>query len=348
MGPNPQRVLFIQTAFIGDAVLLSSAIRAWKQHRPQDNCEVCVRAGNETLFAHHPDVEAVHFWAKSSPGRNRRLLALARSLRQRRFDVVFNVHRHLSSGILTAATGARTRIGYATHPLGLAFTHRVPHTIGDGRHEVARMLDLLHAADPTLSTESPPRPALTPGPDDLTQAEQCLAGTPHATTPFVALAPASQWFTKQWPAARWRDLTTRLSHAGIPVVLLGGPSDASLLAECAADAPDDLVLQAATLPLMASYALISRAAVVMSNDSAPLHFASGANVPTVALFCSTVPAFGFGPLAAQQVILQTETPLKCRPCGLHGHKTCPEGHFQCADIAVERAFAAISSLLKTG
>jgi len=209
------------------------------------------------------------------------------------------------------------------------------------------MLDLLQAADPSLPTKLPPLPALTPGRDDQAKATRFKAGTPHASAPFVALAPASQWFTKQWPAENWRELTTRLSVAGIPVLLLGGPKDAGLLAACAADSPPDLVLQAATLPLMASYALIAEAAVAVSNDSAPLHFASGANVPTVAVFCSTVPAFGFGPLAADQIILQTETPLTCRPCGLHGHNACPQGHFRCSDISVDRAYAAISSLLKS-
>jgi heptosyltransferase-2 len=342
-----QRVLFIQTAFIGDAVLLSSAIRAWKEHRSQDICDVCVRAGNESLFAHHPDVNRVHIWAKSGRGRNRRLITLARQLHSERYDVVINVHRHLSSGILTWASRARVRVGYNTHPWRWAFTLRVPHAIGDGRHEVQRMLDLLRAADASFTTKMPPLPALTPGPDDEAKATHFMAGTPHATGPFVALAPASQWFTKQWPAANWRELTSRLTAAGIPVLLLGGPKDAALLAACAADSPPALVLQAATLPLMASYALLAEAAVAVSNDSAPLHFASGANVPTVAVFCSTVPAFGFGPLAADQIILQTETPLACRPCGLHGHKACPQGHFRCADISVDRAYAAISSLLKS-
>jgi len=66
------------------------------------------------------------------------------------------------------------------------------------------------------------------------------------------------------------------------------------------------------------------------NDSAPLHLASAMNAPTTAIYCSTAPAFGFGPLSDNSRIIETQEKLDCRPCGLHGFKTCPEKHFKCA------------------
>ena len=66
------------------------------------------------------------------------------------------------------------------------------------------------------------------------------------------------------------------------------------------------------------------------NDSAPMHIASAMNAPTTAIFCSTIVDFGFGPLANNAKIVQAKEKLKCRPCGLHGLKRCPEGHFRCA------------------
>ena len=69
-------------------------------------------------------------------------------------------------------------------------------------------------------------------------------------------------------------------------------------------------------------------------DSAPLHICSAMNAPTTAIFCSTAPQFGFGPLAEGAIILETKLDLDCRPCGKHGHKECPKGHFRCGEIAV--------------
>ncbi len=67
------------------------------------------------------------------------------------------------------------------------------------------------------------------------------------------------------------------------------------------------------------------------NDSAPLHFASALNAPVAAIFCSTVPEFGFTPLSENSKIVQTNMVLKCKPCGLHGYKAFPLGHFKCAN-----------------
>jgi heptosyltransferase-2 len=67
------------------------------------------------------------------------------------------------------------------------------------------------------------------------------------------------------------------------------------------------------------------------NDSAPLHLASAMNAPVTAFFCSTIPAFGFGPQSANATIIETTIKLDCRPCGLHGYKACPKGHFKCAE-----------------
>jgi heptosyltransferase-2 len=74
------------------------------------------------------------------------------------------------------------------------------------------------------------------------------------------------------------------------------------------------------------------------NDSAPLHIASAVKAPVTAIFCSTDPAFGFGPLNANGRVLEPTVPLACRPCGVHGYTACPLGHFKCAlEIPVANA-----------
>jgi heptosyltransferase-2 len=84
------------------------------------------------------------------------------------------------------------------------------------------------------------------------------------------------------------------------------------------------------LSLRQSALLMKNARMNYMNDSAPLHLASAANAPTTAIFCSTIPNFGFGPLADDAVVIETKESLECRPCGLHGYKQCPKEHFNCA------------------
>ncbi len=81
---------------------------------------------------------------------------------------------------------------------------------------------------------------------------------------------------------------------------------------------------------METAALFSKAQHVFVNDSGPLHIASAMNTPVTALFCSTSPKFGFGPLSDKNEVIEVMN-LACRPCGLHGKITCPKGHFDCGN-----------------
>jgi heptosyltransferase-2 len=79
-----------------------------------------------------------------------------------------------------------------------------------------------------------------------------------------------------------------------------------------------------------SAALMENAQMNFVNDSAPMHFASAVNAPTAAVYCSTIPSFGYGPLAENASVIEVQEQLACRPCGIHGHTACPERHFNCA------------------
>ena len=87
---------------------------------------------------------------------------------------------------------------------------------------------------------------------------------------------------------------------------------------------------AGKLSLLETAALMQNAEMNFVNDSAPLHIASAMNAKVTAIFCSTIPAFGFTPLSDKSTLVETKAMLDCRPCGLHGYKSCPEGHFKCA------------------
>ena len=66
-------------------------------------------------------------------------------------------------------------------------------------------------------------------------------------------------------------------------------------------------------------------------DSSPMHLCSSVDAPVTAILCSTIPEFGFGPLSSNCNIVQTHKDLPCRPCGIHGHKECPNNSFECAN-----------------
>lgn len=149
------------------------------------------------------------------------------------------------------------------------------------------------------------------------------------------MAPASVWFTKQLPKEKWAELCRKTDKDTV-IYLLGGPTDVALCEEIARNSghPDIRIL-AGQLSLLQSCALMEKAQMNYVNDSAPLHLASSVNAPVTAFFASTVPSFGFGPLSDNSSIAEVHG-LDCKPCGLHGYKACPLGHFKCGhDIDIQ-------------
>jgi heptosyltransferase-2 len=98
------------------------------------------------------------------------------------------------------------------------------------------------------------------------------------------------------------------------------------------------------LTLRQSAALIGRAALLVTNDSAPLHLATAMGTPIVSIFGPTVPEFGFGPIRPGDVSLGRDG-LQCRPCSPHGPLQCPLRHHRCMrDLGVEVVTRAIEDL----
>src|SRR5690606_18796652 len=122
----------------------------------------------------------------------------------------------------------------------------------------------------------------------------------------VCIAPASVWFTKQLPAKKWLELIHSLEKE-TTVYLLGGKEDFPVCEiirqQAAARTVSNLAGQ---LSFLESAALMKNAVMNYVNDSAPLHLASAVNAPVTAVFCSTVPEFGFTPLSDHSRIVETK------------------------------------------
>ncbi|HHG83547.1 MAG TPA: glycosyltransferase family 9 protein [Bacteroidetes bacterium] len=321
-----KRILIIQTAFIGDVILATPVIERLRRCFPEADIDFLLRKGNEGLFVGHPHLRRVLIRDKVGDGKIGSLRKVLRKVRGERYDLVVNLHRFLSSGIVAGFSRAGQVCGFDKNPLAWRYDCKVPHVISQDMGAV------VHEVDRNLSVVA----HLTEGPPDVMRLYPSKADfvAVKQRGRYFCLAPTSVWFTKQWPAERWVTLIGKLD-AEAKVFLLGAPGDrvaCDAIAE-AANHPQVEVL-AGTLTLLQSAALMQGAVMNYVNDSAPQHLASAMNAPVRAVFLSTVPAFGFGPRSADSKVVEAGLDLDCRPCGLHGFRACPKGHFRCAEFDV--------------
>lgn len=309
--------LVVQTAFLGDVVLTTPLLEALAQrHGPVD---VVTTPAAAPLVETHPAVRRVIPYDKRGRDRGLRgLVRLAGRLRAARYDVAYLPHRSLRSAALTWLARIPKRVGFRDG-WPLLYTDVRPRA--SAGHEIDRLLALAESAPRGA------RPSLELTSGDRRAAERFL----HAHgigEPYVALAPGSIWGTKRWPY--YRELAERLAPRAA-IVLVGGPEDVGLAEEIAAAVAGSGGRAASAcgmLTLRESAEVIRRAAVLVTNDSAPLHLAQAVRTPTVAIFGSTVPAFGFGPQGPLDRVIEVAG-LMCRPCSAHGPAACPLGHHRC-------------------
>ena len=313
--------LVIQTAFLGDVILATSVAEKLHQHFPDSQIDFLLRKGNESILENHPFIHSVLVLDKTKNKLNN-LFKISSRVKKEKYDCIVNLHRFGSSGFITWRSGAKEKIGFDKNSFSFCYTRKFKHEIGNGKHETERNHQLISSfTDNTVA-----KPKLYPSEKDLNEARK------YKTGDFICIAPTSVWFTKQFPIEKWAELINSLDEKTI-VYLIGAKNDFGLCEEIkrkTSKRKHQTENLAGKLSILQTAALMKDAQMNYVNDSAPMHIASAMNAPVTAIFCSTIPAFGFGPLSEKSKVVETKEKLDCRPCGLHGHKICPKGHFKCA------------------
>ncbi len=326
-----KKILLIQTASIGDVILATPILEKLHEFYPEAVLDIFVKKGNEVLFESHPFLRKVYVWDKRSQKyKNWRILL--GSVRKERYDLVVNVQRFLMTGLLTVFSKAGQTVGFSKNPLSVFFSKRFPHHIACRKgdpvvHEVDRNLSLIRHLTDSISV----RPQLYPTPEQYAKVSQ------FKSKKYICIAPTSLWATKQFPKEKWIELIQKLGPE-ISIYYLGAPVDAAVCDQIMEHTRTSNAWNlAGKLSLLESAALMRDSVMNFVNDSSPMHLASAVNAKTTAIFCSTIPEFGFGPLSDDHQVIEITEDLSCRPCGLHGYKQCPEKHFKCAyQIDVDR------------
>ena len=319
--------MVIQTAFIGDAILTLPLIQALKMNYPHSSIDVTVIPRTAEIFDHHPAITRIIPFDKRSKDRGvKGLWRLSKLLSKQNYDLVIVPHRSLRSALLTWLLHPKLSIGFDKSAGSWMFKKNVRYD--PPKHEIERNLSLLNPLNiPDVAVTFP---RLYPSDRDVITIDSIFQELElHRYHNIVSVAPGTIWNTKRWPTERFASVCEQLASDKIALVLIGGKEDQALCEEVKATAHTKNIYNlAGRLSLLQSAELIRRCKVLLSNDSAPMHLAVAVGTPVVAIFGATIPGYGFAPRGPNDIVIET-IGLKCRPCSIHGGKTCPIKTFDC-------------------
>ncbi len=293
-------ILLIQLKRIGDLILTTPAIAAVRAQFPDADISLVVSTGTRELLPAIPGLDHT-FVARGKVRDAAEWFTLAR----RKYDVCLDFTHNDRSAFLTALSGARKRITYQhasvqSNVRALSYNVLVSASLRD-LHTVDYHLALLEPlglreAAPELQLQLP------------TSARDCAQRILHAAGvhgDFVLLHPGSARIEKFWEAERWSEVIDFATEQGLPCVVTGGNAELEQthLAQIRAARSDCFVDLSGRVDLLTLAALIQRARLLVTVDSAPMHFAAALQTPQVVLFGPTNPLH-WRPRASPAVILQ--------------------------------------------
>lgn len=342
------KVLVFCPNWVGDAVMATPTLRALRRRFPAATIVGLARPGVADTLAGAPWLNGfiLHDHRSSEP--ERRTWGVIGQVRSQQFDLAVLLTNSIRSALIAWLGGVRRRVGYAREGRRILLNDPLPIKKGRRGYVPSPVIDYYLALAHHLGAEREPYPLeLFTSKDDEAQADATLkrlgivAGERYAVlNPGAAFGPA-----KRWPSAYFSDLARRLvDRHGLKVVVLCGPEERGLsrfIADGSMRPRHVKSLADETLSIGLSKAITRRAALMVTTDSGPRHFAAAFQVPVVSLFGPTHIAWTDTYFPAEEKL---QIPLECGPCQ---QRQCPLGHHRCMnELTVDLVHAAVERRLE--
>ncbi len=338
-----RRILVVRLRSIGDTVLSTPSLFALKRFLPHASVDILLEDWVAPVLDGFPHVDNVITLAGNSTSARARV---ARRLRARHYDVVYNLHGGTTATLLTRATGAKHRIGYETYQYARLHNYLSPSSASlwtkNKTHSVEQQLALLGWTGVPVSDLPPTQLAVTEKAAATIAERLRIAGLME--TEFAVIHPAAAFATKQWAPDKFGRVAQELTGQGLGVVVITASNETQIVAELKRNSVTPVVAFT-DLSLPEITALLARARLFVGNDSGIAHIAAAVETPAVVIFGSSNIAHWrpWAKVAAEVVYEEME----CQPC--HGYFCEKFDEPECIKrVPVERVIAATKRVLWEG
>jgi heptosyltransferase-2 len=268
-------------------------------------------------------------------------LKLVRLVQAKRFDCAVLFQNAFEAAMIAFLSGISSRIGYATDGRAWLLTQPVPCLDPVGLHHIHYYQQLVQRV-----TRVPPQdrtPHLAVSPEEQAAYENMF---PDVYQPpdmmVIGINPGSVYGSaKRWLPERFAEVGDQLveaftrASAGSSLmrcVIVGGPGEETIGEDIAKRMRHPPVILSGKTTIRELMGVLTRCAVLVTNDTGPMHMAHALGVPVVAIFGSTDP-HTTGPSIQKHDIVQS--PVRCSPCLL---RACPIDHRCMVNVSVEQVF----------
>ena len=340
-----KRVLVVRLRSIGDTVLATPSLFALRRFLPDIQIEMLLEDWVAPVLAGLDLVDEVITMPRGGTTARARI---AREIRRRHYDVVYNLHGGTTATLLTRASGAKHRVGFAHYQYARLHNHIAPSSLEIWRrprlHSVEQQLALMGWTGVPVTDRPATRLAVNESAiasvTEKLRAQSCPAF--DNGEPFAVIHPAAAFETKQWATDKFARVVEELAGRGLPSVAIVAPSQKRMI-ETLRRRSSSRLTSLTDLSLPEVTALNSRARLFVGNDSGIAHIAAAAGAPCVVIFGSSNRAH-WRPWTTQPNELVFEE-MPCQPC--HGYFCAEFEKPECIlRVPIERVVGAIDRVLK--
>jgi ADP-heptose:LPS heptosyltransferase len=315
------KILIIRFSSIGDIVLTTPIIRCIKQQLPNVELHFVTKSAFRSVIANNPYIDQCHFFEYHVED-------IIPTLKEAKFDLVIDLHKNLRSLKVKKALNLKS-LSFQKLNISKWLLVNFKINILPDKSIVDRYFDAIIS----LGVKNDGK-----GLDYFIAKQQELE---NADIPmshwagYVACVIGGSYATKQLPASKWIEFCAKSNY---PIILLGGAEDRILGDSIAQEFPVRVYNACGKFSLNESAYLISKARVVVSNDTGLMHVAAAYQKPIVSLWGNTSPEMGMYPYfdynnvqerQSSKVIFLENKDLHCHPCSKMGYAQCPKKHFRC-------------------
>jgi ADP-heptose:LPS heptosyltransferase len=277
------------------------------------------------------------FWFYASPKRD--YLEFMKKFRKRKFDLVLEARGDIRELLfLVRPLHSQCRVSYDIGGGGYFLTHVVPYK--GVSHRVEYHLDLARYLGCAIE-------AVEWGlylTEEENKSVDNLMTKYGIQEPFIAIHPGSRLSLKRWPAGRYGAVGDLMQEQfGMPVVVFGAENEKPIVEEMTACMKRKPVSLAGELSIRQFAGLLSRAALFICNDSAPMHIAAAMKTPTVAVFGPSK-SIETGPYGEGHRVVEKDFPCRSacdeNSCRHERYNACMD------DIAVDDVFHATEDIIR--